>query len=159
MKGKQKGTSGSSSSKKEPPTRKQDLYEMHAEDNSDNNFQPTILYRKRTSRENTQQNESRKRLKGKQKEKTQESTLGAGVSTTNDSNMLDYTISFDDYDLEFGIENFEDPNSTFDTAGSSKNTFERATTASIIPSIFIPSTFKSNAASTKPSSHPVSAEN
>ncbi|KAG1438896.1 hypothetical protein G6F56_012481 [Rhizopus delemar] len=77
----------------------------------------------------------------------------------NDSNTLDYTISFDDYDLEFGSENFEDPNSTFDTTGSSTNTFERATTASIIPSIFIPSAFKSNAASTKPSSHPASAEN
>ena len=73
--------------------------------------------------------------------------------------MLDYTISFDDYDIEFGSENFEDPNSTFDTAGSSTNTFERATTASIIPSIFIPNAFKSNAASTKPSSHPASAEN
>ncbi|KAG1443363.1 hypothetical protein G6F56_010695 [Rhizopus delemar] len=159
MKGKQKDTSGSSSSKKEPPTRKQDLYEMYAEDNSDNDFQPTILYKKRTSRENTQQNESRKRLTGKQKEKTQESTLGAGVSTTNDSNTLDYTISFDDYDIGFGSENFEDPNSTFDTADSSTNTFERATTASIIPSIFIPNAFKSNAASTKPSSHPASAEN
>ncbi|KAG1438064.1 hypothetical protein G6F56_012804 [Rhizopus delemar] len=132
---------------------------MYIEDNSDNDFQPTILYKKRTSRENTQQNESRKRLKGKQKEKTQESTLGAGVSTTNDSNTLDYTISFDDYDLEFGSENFEDPNSTFDTTGSSTNTFERATTASIIPSIFIPSVFKSNAASTKPSSHPAFAKN
>ncbi|KAG1444233.1 hypothetical protein G6F56_010382 [Rhizopus delemar] len=146
MKGKQKDTSGFSSSKKEPPTRKQDLYEMYAEDNSDNDFQPTILYKKRTSRENTRQNESRKRLKGKQKEKTQESTL-------------DYTISFDDYDLEFGSENFEDPNSTFDTTGSSTNTFERATTASTIPSIFIPNAFKSNAASTKPSSHPAPAEN
>ncbi|KAG1473802.1 hypothetical protein G6F56_000741 [Rhizopus delemar] len=132
---------------------------MHTEDNSDNNFQPTILYKKKTSRENTQQSESRKRLKGKQKEKTQESTLGAGVSTMNDSNTLDYTISFDDYDLEFGSENFEDPNSTFDSAGPSTSTFERASAGSIIPSIFIPSAFNSNAASTKPSSHPASAEN
>ncbi|KAG1473247.1 hypothetical protein G6F56_001068 [Rhizopus delemar] len=124
---------------------------MYAEDNSDNDFQPAILYKKRTSRENTQQSESRKRLKGKQKEKARKSTLGTSVSTTSDSNTLDYAISLDDYDLEFGSDYFEHPNSTLDTAGSS--------TDSIIPSIFIPSVFKSNAASIKPSSHPASVKN
>lgn len=51
---------------------------------------------------------SRNKLKGKEKEKVQESTISTPVSTTDKPKMLN-TITLDDYDLESSSDNFNTP--------------------------------------------------
>ncbi|KAG1138572.1 hypothetical protein G6F37_010426 [Rhizopus arrhizus] len=87
-----------------------DSFELYVEDNSDEDFQPVVIARKRKSRENTPQSGSQKRLKGKEKATDSEvtTTSSTGISTTDEPTMFN-KITLDDYDLEYSSDDFDVP--------------------------------------------------
>ncbi|KAG1135428.1 hypothetical protein G6F37_013966 [Rhizopus arrhizus] len=87
-----------------------DLFELYVEDNSDDDFQPVVIARKRKSRENTPQSGSQKRLKGKGKATDSEvtTTSSTDISTTDEPTTFN-KITLDDYDLEYSSDDFDAP--------------------------------------------------
>ncbi|CEG79964.1 hypothetical protein RMATCC62417_14366 [Rhizopus microsporus] len=153
-----------------------DLLEKYVEDSSDDDFQPVLTSRKRRSRENTPQRGPQKKLKGKEKEKAQESIISTPVSTADKLKMLN-TITLDDYDLESSSDDFDTPIvkrpklgessiSAFHRTSLSSAAAESSTSASkktsltsLKPSKPIPDAFKPIAiASVKTAPFPVSVE-
>ncbi|KAG0749673.1 hypothetical protein G6F23_000854 [Rhizopus arrhizus] len=150
-----------------------DSFELHVEDNSDEDFQPVVTARKRKSRENTPQSGSQKRHKGKGKATDSEvtTTSSTGISTI-DEPIVFSKVALEDYDLEYSSVNFDAPavkrpflgesiKSAFRITKAASTAMESSTTASKTsltppkPSKPVPTAFKSAATSIKSSFYPV----
>ncbi|KAG1040758.1 hypothetical protein G6F43_012222 [Rhizopus delemar] len=168
MKGKQKDTLFSSNQKK-PSKSENDSFKLYVEDNSDDDFQPVAISRKRKSRENIPQSGSPKRLKGKGKATDSEvtTTSSIGISTTDEPIVFN-KITLEDNDLEYSSDDFDAPvvkrpflgestksafritKSTSAAVGSSTTTPKTSLTPPK-PNEPVPTAFKSTAASVKSS--------
>ncbi|KAG1150010.1 hypothetical protein G6F37_011296 [Rhizopus arrhizus] len=134
-----------------------DSFEIYVEDSSDDDFQPA-------------------RLKGKGKATDSEVTTtgSTGISTTDESTMIN-KITLDDYDLEYSSDDFDAPvvkrpflsestKSAFRITKSTSAAVESSTTASKTspgspkPSKSVPTVFNSAATSAKSSFCPVSVD-
>ncbi|KAG1148316.1 hypothetical protein G6F37_011627 [Rhizopus arrhizus] len=150
-----------------------DSFELYVEVNSDDDFQPVVIARKRKSMENTPQSKSQKRLKGKGKATDSEvtTTSSTGIFSTDEPTMFN-KITLDDYDHEYSSDDFDAPvvkrlfldestKSAFCITKSTSAAVESSITASKTslnspkPSKPVPTAFKSAAASVKSSFCPV----